>query len=306
MRTKLLLLIAISLLPLQALAWGATGHQLVCAMAEQQLTPAARRWLNALLADGSVLDRGSMQDGGSLQDKSSMQDNSPVLSFADACLWPDTARNSTHIGSYEQHFINVQASATSIDLARDCPAMDCNVIGIRRSLVYLAQPTASSRERARQAAALRFLAHFIGDLHQPLHVGHPEDWGGNKIRVKWLGEATNLHAVWDSKMIEHAGMTYPASLQPLLQQASQETDTSVAVMPWLTASLKLARERAYRDQHGTIITNGTQLGEAYQTSNAALINTQLILAGQRLANLINQLADGTLTVANIPQRVFGE
>jgi hypothetical protein len=81
---------------------------------------------------------------------------------------------------------------------------------------------------------------------------------------------------------------------------------SVAVMPWLRASLKLDRERAYRDQHGTIITNGTQLGDAYQTSNAALINTQLILAGQRLANLINQLADGSLTVANIPQRVFGE
>jgi hypothetical protein len=92
---------AISLLPLQVLAWGATGHQLVCAMAEQPLTPGAHQW-------------------------------------------PDTARHSTHMGSYEQHFINVQASATSIDLARDCHAMDCNVIGIRRSLVYLAQPTDTS------------------------------------------------------------------------------------------------------------------------------------------------------------------
>ena len=115
--------------------------------------------------------------------------------LASACLWADDAKYAKYAGTYESHFLNVPRSENKIEFSRDCAALDCIAVGIQRNLNYLAQTATSDRERARKAAALRFLGHFIGDLHQPLHVSNLEDWGGNKIKVSWFGKKSNLHEV---------------------------------------------------------------------------------------------------------------
>ena len=156
-------------------------------MAQTKLTPGATIMVNALLVEGQALKGGQ-------------------VSFPESCLWPDDVKYSNQKGTYEQHFINVPDHALTVDLLRDCPALNCIATGIQKALTYLSRPAGSSREKARRAAALRFLGHFVGDLHQPLHVGNASDWGGNKITVSWEGKETNLHALWDYGMLESMGI----------------------------------------------------------------------------------------------------
>ena len=258
----------------KASAWGADGHRLICAMAEAKLTPEAKSMLSETLRMGKFLDNNADED------------------FPEACLWPDKARHTTHKGSYEEHFINVPKSEDSVDLARDCAALNCVATAIQRNLVYLSRDAQGKREKARKAAALRFLAHFVGDLHQPLHVGNGEDWGGNKIRVNWYGKKANLHGIWDYEILKKAGITYPDSLE-YLQEIKPE-DSSSDVLAWIRTSFRLARDNAYKDTEGNLIASGDTLGDDYFERAKPIVMSQISLSSSRLAYLLNELAAGTL------------
>jgi hypothetical protein len=170
--------------------------------------------------------------------------------------------------------------------------MDCIAVGIQRNLTYLARPADGKREQARKAAALRFLGHFIGDLHQPLHVSHGEDWGGNKIRVAWFDEEVNLHTVWDSKIIERAGLTYPDSTEFMGSVEGQFKSHNV--LAWMRESFRLARSHAYAGINGAPIQSGDKLDMAYFERSKPVVIEQLATAARRLAYLIEGVADGTL------------
>ena len=258
----------------KASAWGADGHRLICAMAEAKLTPEAKSMLSETLRMGKFLDNNADEE------------------FPEACLWPDKARHTTHKGSYEEHFINVPKSEDSVDLARDCAALNCVATAIQRNLVYLSRDAQDKREKARKAAALRFLAHFVGDLHQPLHVGNGEDWGGNKIRVNWYGKKANLHGIWDYEILKKAGITYPDSLE-YLQEIKPE-DSASDVLAWIRTSFRLARDNAYKDTEGNLIASGDTLGDAYFERAKPIVMSQISLSSSRLAYLLNELAAGTL------------
>ena len=258
----------------KASAWGADGHRLICAMAEAKLTPEAKSMLSETLRMGKFLDNNADED------------------FPEACLWPDKARHTTHKGSYEEHFINVPKSEDSVDLARDCAALNCVATAIQRNLVYLSRDAQGKREKARKAAALRFLAHFVGDLHQPLHVGNGEDWGGNKIRVNWYGKKANMHGIWDYEILKKAGITYPDSLE-YLQEIKPENSAG-DVLAWIRTSFRLARNNAYKDTEGNLIASGDTLGDAYFERAKPIVMSQISLSSSRLAYLLNELAAGTL------------
>ena len=258
----------------KASAWGADGHRLICAMAEAKLTPEAKSMLFETLRMGKFLDNNADED------------------FPEACLWPDKARHTTHKGSYEEHFINVPKSEDSVDLARDCAALNCVATAIQRNLVYLSRDAQGKREKARKAAALRFLAHFVGDLHQPLHVGNGEDWGGNKIKVNWYGKKANLHGIWDYEILKKAGITYPDSLEYLQEIKPENSEGDV--LAWIRTSFRLARNNAYKDTEGNLIASGDTLGDAYFERAKPIVMSQISLSSSRLAYLLNELAAGTL------------
>jgi len=259
------------LVSFNAQAWGWDGHRLVCAMAQAKLTPEAKVMVDTLLVEGQALKGGR-------------------LSFAESCLWPDDVKYSNHKGTYEQHFINVPDEALTVDLVRDCAALNCIATGIQRALIYLSRPAGSGREKARRAAALRFLGHFIGDLHQPLHIGNASDWGGNKITVLWQGKETNLHALWDYGMLESMGIKYPDSLDFLL--SVEKTSEHEQLIDWFNESLSLARTNAYSNDQGNIITSGDSLGSDYLERNKPVLIARLVLASERLATILNEIAAG--------------
>jgi len=258
----------------KALAWGADGHRLICALAEQQLTPEAKVMLSETLRMGEFLDDNASED------------------FPEACLWPDKSRYSSHKSTYDEHFINVPRAANSIDFSRDCEALNCIATAIQRSLVYLSLPADGKREKARKAAALRFLGHFVGDLHQPLHVGNGEDWGGNKIEVSWFGKKANLHGVWDYEIIEKAGLRYPDSLGYLQKITSEDREHNV--LAWLRTSFRIARNSAYRNVSDNLIHSGDKLETKYFERAKPIVINQLTLSAHRLAYLLNELAAGKM------------
>ena len=197
--------------PARTLAWGAQGHRLVALLAAERLTPTARRNVTWLLGPESLAD---------------------VSSWADRYL-------EGNYQTFYWHFLNIPSGATSYDRDRDCPRQpgvdaggrgdqwrDCAVDRILYNKARLADTTL---DRADRAIALKFLVHFVGDLHQPFHalgVGH----GGNDIRVTVFGSEIcgnypcNLHGVWDGGLIAHRGLDdahYLPLLRELLQDGAQ-------------------------------------------------------------------------------------
>jgi hypothetical protein len=279
MKPRMTAILAFLLLALSAThatvanAWDADGHRLVCALAYANLSDAGRQFVKDTL--------GATESA----------DDDIRNAFAESCTWPDKARFEDYKGSYEAHFINVPRDAKGIDFARDCAAMDCIAVALQRSLTYLSRPADGNRERERKAAALKFLGHFIADLHQPLHVAHGEDLGGNRIQVKWFGADSNLHRVWDSGITEKAGITWPDSLKVLAEMHPELGSRNV--LAWMRESFLLARSHAYANVSGQPIIAGDTLDDAYLGRSKPVVMQQLARAGVRLTFLIEGLAKGT-------------
>ena len=198
---------------------------------------------------------------------------------------------------YEYHFINVPTAASELSLARDCAALDCALVAIQRYAQYLARTPEGDREKGRQAEALRFLGHFVGDLHQPLHVSNAEDRGGNSIAVTWFGHPTNLHKVWDGLIAERGGLTIQDDAIALvagITDAERQLWATFDVVGWARESFQRARQVAYVQPDGTHVIHGTPLDESYFAWALPVVREQLKKAGVRLALLINAAADGTL------------
>jgi nuclease S1 len=193
------LLPALAICP-AARAWGCEGHQIVAYIAEAHLTPRARRMALKILA-ASPIDP-------SLSRYCQPRNSDP---FADASTWADDFR-AQHPETGPWHFIDIPRGAHKGPLEPYCPpATGCVVSALEAQLRVLKNPKSSVAARA---DALRFIIHFVGDIHQPLHDTTNNDEGGNCVPVKFFGEfpketdATresfepNLHRVWDVGILD--------------------------------------------------------------------------------------------------------
>ncbi|WP_317043459.1 S1/P1 nuclease [Nonlabens spongiae] len=157
--------------------WGKTGHRTTAAIATQHLTKKVKRNISKLL------------DGASL---------ATVSTFAD-----EIKSDSKYRSLGPTHYVNIPFEKT-YDSHPKSEKGDI-IVAIDKAIAILKSKTTSNEEKAFQ---LKMLVHYIGDLHQPLHVGLKVDKGGNDFQVRWFNKGTNLHSVWDTKMIESYGMSY--------------------------------------------------------------------------------------------------
>jgi hypothetical protein len=169
------------LLPGNALAWGYTGHRIIAEIADQFLESGTGHQIHDLLAT----------------------ENATTL--AEVSTWADQIRLQRP-ETAPWHYVSIPihppaGQADSYDPARDCPHDDCVVAKIELFKRTLIDQQASQRQRLE---ALKYLVHFIGDIHQPLHASSNNDRGGNEVTVTFMGRQTNLHAVWDTGIIEPA------------------------------------------------------------------------------------------------------
>ena len=196
-------------------AWGCKGHQAVALIAEAHLTPHARETalsiLNAVPID-PTLPRYCGASG--------------LDPFADASTWPDDIRK-LRPDTPPWHFIDIPRGAPTSDITKYClPQEGCVTSALTEQVRVLRDPNSSAQAKA---DALRFIIHFVGDIHQPLHASTNNDLGGNCVPVTFFGQAPqegppgrrlvepggsvqsnpgsgvfnpNLHEVWDVEIIE--------------------------------------------------------------------------------------------------------
>ena len=161
----------LALMPSLVYAWGETGHRVVCQIAYQELLPEARAELDRLLALDPDFEN-----------------------FADSCLFADLPERIR----FQDHFMNLPRSTRAITTA-DCPlAESCVIPAIWNDALVLGNPKSSDADKL---LAMKLLGHWVGDIHQPLHVSFQDDRGANSIHVNLEMEYPNLHAVWDYSII---------------------------------------------------------------------------------------------------------
>ena len=140
-----------------------------------------------------------------------------------------------------------------------------------------------SAPRLERAQALKWLAHLVGDLHQPLHVGRGDDRGGNDVLVLWFDEPTNLHDVWDSRMIDHSRLSF-SELAELIGPARPEE-----VRVW-QASGPAEWARESQDLRGAAYALGDRkLSYLYMYDHWPTIRRRLQQAGVRLSGVLNRI-----------------
>jgi hypothetical protein len=251
-------------------AWGAQGHHIVARIAWAEMTPAARDRATAILGGGQDL-------------------------FIAAATWADEIRPSRP-ETANWHFVDIPVGEAHYDAARDCKPTDhgdCLIAEIARVRGELAD---AARPDAEKTEALKFLIHFIGDLHQPLHDIDDHDRGGNDVHVDALrgadGRATNLHAVWDTGLINLSTETEAARAARLIDDVkAHPPDTTIDIVKWSEDGHALAERVAYHYPGFSPAgppQNAVTLDAAYREAALLTIDQQLERAGTRLAALVNQ------------------
>ena len=130
---------------------------------------------------------------------------------------------------------------------------------------------------------LKMLVHLVGDLHQPMHIGQKEDRGGNRIKVQWFGQGTNLHSVWDTKMIEAWNMSYLelANNAKDLSRSQVKAIEKGSVEDWVNEVHAITKELY------SSVKEGENLRYRYSYDHFATVRTQLQKGGIRLAKILN-------------------
>jgi hypothetical protein len=204
-----------------------------------------------------------------------------------ASTWADEIREQRPETS-RWHYVDIEISAKGYEAARDCPEGDCVVAQILKDERLLADPRLASTARVE---ALRFLIHFVGDLHQPLHCADHHDRGGNSVQVKLGGEETNLHSVWDTAIVAGLGDDPAAVATELSSQITpQEADAWSRGGPveWANESFAIAKHDVYGPLHGEAGEGNTvQLPDDYVLRERPVVAEQLEKAGVRLAMVLN-------------------
>ncbi len=248
----------------RALAWGSEGHRIVADIAEQYLDPETARQVRELLAI----------------------ENATTL--AEVSTWADEIRRQRP-ETAPWHFVNIPihppaGTPAAYVAARDCPRSDCVVAAIERFEGVLRDKTAPPRQRLE---ALKFVVHFVGDIHQPLHAADDGDRGGNDVHVEFMGRSTNLHAVWDSGILAAARIgderAYALSLARSITPAEVDIWRAGTPADWANDSYGIASHLIYGEfPHGP-----GALPASYEQAALLVVGAQLEKAGVRLAAALN-------------------
>ncbi|WP_315766895.1 MULTISPECIES: S1/P1 nuclease [unclassified Bradyrhizobium] len=268
MRAIVIASLTLIMLSGRAHAWGDTGHKVVCEIAYRLVQADTRAAIRKLIRSDQEFD-----------------------TFSDSCVYPDHPRKRA-----PEHFINLARDSPGLT-SDDCPASDkCVLTAILNDSKVLGSSDEKPRDRL---LALKFLGHWVGDIHQPLHVSFEDDRGGNNIHVQGdcgSGTRANLHSAWDSCLVEDAvGTDIQQAATDLLDGITPQMITSwQASEPrdWANESFAIAEsaKTRYCVQTGSTcnMPNGDlQITREYLDANEPIVREQLQKAGVRLARLLD-------------------
>lgn len=257
--SKLFLPVIFFALPFSSFAWGMLGHRIVGQIADGYLTAKARTEIQKILGTESI----------------AMSSN-----------WADFIKSdSTYRYLSSWHYINFKGGLPD-DEVRTYLKTDTATDVYTRVNFIVKELKKKSLPADKKQLYVRLLIHFVGDIHQPMHTGRPDDLGGNRVRVLWFGNGTNLHAVWDEALIEHQQLSYTEYATAINHATLPQRQTwqKATLSDWIVESYHLA-ETLYPE----ITEKDQKLGFEYNFKHLATVNDQLLKAGVRLAGLLNSI-----------------
>lgn len=276
---RLAALLSLGLAAAPAAAWWEYGHQTVAAIAMTEAAPQTRRAIGRLLARSQLLETPEC----------------PLRSLEEAAYWPDCIRRYRDRFSYSfpWHYQNVDI-CRPFDQQSACRDGNCVSAQIERQARLLADRRLPARERL---MALAFLAHFVGDLHQPLHAGDRGDLGGNRQPVAYgiIAGAANLHGAWDGWLAERGISTPLGGARGILAEHRAEERAAMrtgTIEDWAREGWAASREFAY----GTILADPCApppaerpvIDEATVRRLVPVVRLQVARGGMRLARLLDE------------------
>ena len=255
-------LLALLLLPVPAFAWGREGHAVIADIAQAHLSPAAFSAVSLLLEDEGLTEL------------------SEISSWAD-----DVRKQRPETAPW--HYVDIPLSAPAYVAARDCPGGDCVVAKIDQYRAVLANKSAPAADRLE---ALKWVVHFVGDVHQPLHDEDNNDKGGNEVIVQGFAKPYNLHWIWDTTMIEAQNpdaVSLAAALDAAITPSAVAEWDRGGPADWANQAHLLAQP-AYALLGNPAPGSTVTVTGGYVDAEQRVIDLQLERAGIRLADLLNQ------------------
>lgn len=235
-----------------AYAWGIKGHQIVAELAQMDLTAKAHKAVSELL---------------------------PKQTLVDVCVWADQIRSTSEYRyTAPWHYVDLE-DGVSYQQSHHDPAGDV-VSALTQQIAILKNRDTSKNEKIE---ALKFITHFMGDIHQPLHVGRPNDHGGNSIKLTFHKKETNLHALWDNAFIDIQNRKTPQFVNTLKTSVKMNESVSNEVLLTQIVDENMFYRQDIYNFKGSIIT------DSYAKKATAIVNLRLKLAGKRLATVLNSI-----------------
>jgi hypothetical protein len=246
-------------LPFVSMAWGLLGHRIVGEIADSYLTRHTRKEIFKILGTESV---------------------------AMASNWADFIKSDpsqSYLSPW--HYCDFRGGMNAAEFKA---ALDADTVTDAYTKINFLVTELKNKELAteKKAMYLRLLIHIVGDVHQPLHVGRPEDQGGNKIKVMWFGVSYNLHSIWDNQLINFQQLSYTEYADAINHTTRDQLEAwkQQPLSEWLWESYQLAG-KVYAD-----ITQADQkLDYKYNYDYLALLNQQLLKGGVHLAGLLTEI-----------------
>jgi hypothetical protein len=260
---RLLAVLTLVLLSSEAHAWGDVGHKIICEIAIRLAQPRTQDEIQKLIAT-----------------------DTKYKTFADSCIFADHPRQRA-----EEHYINLPRDSKGLTSDKCPEANACVLTAILRDFRLLSSRAETDVNRL---VALKFLGHWVGDIHQPLHVSFSDDRGGNNIKVN--GQCSgNLHATWDTCLVLYAvEPDISEAVADLIQIVTPDLKTKwIASEPrdWANESFAISEsvKTGYCEMHESSCDPSSQalIGPEYLEANAPIVTEQLQKAGVRLAHLLD-------------------
>ena len=259
--------IAMTLSSLSAYGWGQTGHDVVAAIAEQNLSRKAKKALEKILDGKSIVYYSS---------------------------WMDNIQNSpSWVGGYDKtktwHYANVDKGLRYQTMQKNEKG---DVVTALTELSHELKHNFNALSDSLKADYVKMIVHMVGDLHCPMHAGRLSDRGGNQVKVLWFGRETSLHSVWDSKIVESARKWSYSEWAEQLDRQDKKFKKSVM-------------QGSYEDWFATTVSNAAMIYDYVESTGqmvpelsyqfvydfSPLLEKSLLLGGYRLAYVLNHIFD---------------
>ncbi len=242
--------------------FGKVGHEVISNIAEAHLYPGTKNHLKNLIGRKTTL--------------------------AEVSNWADDIKGKNPL-SKSWHYVNINIEDSAVSFEKYWTSV--NIISVlQNEIKLLGNVNATPKQKAE---SLKWIVHLMADLHQPLHVGDQNDMGGNKTTIFYDGKFTNLHAMWDSELIDHHFANGKILQHEIMKQLEYEEEldqfTKGNIEDWILESQKLARQ-CYVVEMITIDAGDTIfMPPSYGTKSLIQIKGQVKKAALRLAKVLNDI-----------------